>query len=191
MEGAFRGASNMVYGATDAPDLSGVTNMTGMFGGALAFDGNLSSWDVSGVTNMTGMFESAENFDGDISSWNVSSVTDMDSMFSGASVFNGDITAWNVSSVTDMDFMFLFAVAFDQDISDWDVSNVTDMEDLFIRFASSFSHNLGKWHITLDSTSIDLASGTTTIGTILPQNAWFANDVRLVRHRRDPRPRAL
>ena len=173
MEGAFQGASSMVYNATDAPDLSGVTNMTGMFGGATAFDGNLSSWDVSGVTDMANMFLSAENFDGDISSWNVSSVTDMDSMFSGASVFNGDITAWNVSSVTDMDFMFLFAVAFDQDISDWDVSNVTDMEDLYIRFASSFSHNLGKWHITLDSTSIDLASGTTTIGTILPQSAWF------------------
>ena len=176
MEGAFQGASNMVYGAADAPDLSGVTNMTGMFGGATAFDGNLSSWDVSGVTDMANMFESAENFDGDISSWNVSSVTNMDSMFSSASVFNGDITAWNVSSVTDMGFMFLFASAFDQDISDWDVSNVTDMEDLYFLFFNSFSHNLGKWHITLDSTSIDLASGTTTVGTLSPQNSWFAND---------------
>ena len=176
MEGAFQGASNMAYGAADAPDLSGVANMTGMFGGSSAFNGNLSSWDVSGVTDMANMFESAENFDGDISSWNVSSVTDMDGMFRGASVFNGDITAWNVSSVTNMKEMFLFAVAFDQDISGWDVSNVTDMEGLFLFFLNSFSHNLGKWHITLDSTSIDLASGTTTVGTLSPQNSWFASD---------------
>ena len=177
MEGAFQGASNMAYRAADAPDLSGVTNMTGMFNGSSAFDGNLSSWDVSGATNMSGMFWGAAAFDGDISSWNVSSVTDMDSMFSYASDFDGDITGWNVSSVTDMGFMFLFADAFDQDISGWDVSNVTDMEDLFFIFFPTFSHNLGKWHVTLDSTSIDLASGATTVGTISPQNSWLAENV--------------
>ena len=176
MEGAFLGASSMVYNATDAPDLSGVTNMTGMFGGASAFDGNLSSWDVSGVTDMNGMFEGAEAFDGDISGWNVSAVTNMDSMFSGAVAFNGDISGWNVSSVTDMGFMFFFADAFDQDISGWDVSNVTDMGGLFTFFGSAFSHNLGQWHITLNSTSIDLASGTTTVGTLSPQNSWFKDD---------------
>ena len=56
MKDAFRGAPNMVYNAADAPDLSGVTDMSGMFAGAVRFNGNLSAWNVSQVTDMSGMF---------------------------------------------------------------------------------------------------------------------------------------
>ena len=41
---SFQGAFNMVYNADDAPDLSGVADMTGMFGRASSFNGDLSSW---------------------------------------------------------------------------------------------------------------------------------------------------
>ena len=39
MENAFRGASNMEYRATDAPDLSRVTDMDSMFSFASDFNG--------------------------------------------------------------------------------------------------------------------------------------------------------
>ena len=59
MENAFSSTISMVYRATDAPDLSGVTSMGFMFGNAIAFNGNLSSWNVSSVTDMGGMFLAA------------------------------------------------------------------------------------------------------------------------------------
>ena len=99
MEYAFCGAFNMVYAATDVPDLSRVTDMSQMFRGTTAFNGDISSWDVSSVTDMSGMFTDSTAFNGDISSWDVSSVTYMADMFSGASSFNQPLNDWDVSSV--------------------------------------------------------------------------------------------
>ena len=106
MESAFSGASGMIYNATDAPDLSRVTDMSDMFDGAIAFNGDLSSWNVSRVADMSGMFDGAFSFNGDLSSWDVSQVTDMSGMFTYTNSFNGDISEWNVSNVRDMSEMF-------------------------------------------------------------------------------------
>ena len=141
---AFEGASNMVYRATDVPDLSKVTSTSYMFLGATAFNGNLASWNVSSVTNMSGMFSRATSFNGDLSSWNVSSVNDMNGMFDGASDFNGDLSAWNVSSVTDMGNMFDGATAFNQ--------------------------NLGNWYVVPDSVSIAWTDVPGIVGSISAQN---------------------
>ena len=73
--------------ARDLPDLTGVTNMGGMFAGASAFQSDLSQWNVSSVTNMGGMFQGASAFQSDLSQWNVSSVTYMGCMFNRASAF--------------------------------------------------------------------------------------------------------
>ena len=54
-----------------------VTNMSGMFQGAAAFNGDLSGWDVRNVTNMRDMFEDAAAFNGDLSGWDVRNVTNM------------------------------------------------------------------------------------------------------------------
>ena len=147
MAGAFYGCSNLTIPATDAPDLTGVTDISLMFASATSFNGDISSWNVSNVTTMEGMFESASSFNGDISSWNVSNVTTMQSMFYEASSFNQDISAWNVSNVTDMSEMFASATSFNQDISSWNVSNVTDMQYMFFE-ASSFNQNLGIWNVS-------------------------------------------
>ena len=57
MAGAFYGADNMIYNATDVPDLSSVTDMSYMFFDTLGFSsGDLSGWNVSGVTDMRSMF---------------------------------------------------------------------------------------------------------------------------------------
>jgi surface protein len=168
----FNGCSNMVYNATDIPNMTSVTSMIGMFRGCSLFNGDITLWDVSNITNMSSMFQGASIFNQDISSWNVSSVNNMHSMFRdalqfnqpignwnvssannmsimfyGAASFNQDISSWNVSSVNTMWYMFRGATAFNQDIGSWIVSAVTNMEQMFFS-ASSFNQNLGAWNVS-------------------------------------------
>ena len=194
MDRAFYGAKNMVYHATDVPNLSGVTDMGSMFISNIAFNGDLSDWDVSSVTDMAYMFSSAVVFNGDLSDWDVSSVTDMSNMFSTAVVFNGDLSDWDVSSVTDMSNMFSTAFSFNSDLSGWDVSSVTSMSHMFstassfnsdlsgwdvssvtnmydmFSNASFFRQNLGYWYVVLNNTSIRADDTSNVVGTISAQN---------------------
>ena len=172
MNSAFAGAENMVYNATDAPDLSSVTTTRSMFRRADAFNGAIGGWDVSAVTDMSSMFNDAATFDQDIGGWDVSAVTDMGfmfrradafngaigewdvsavtnmrRMFDGADAFNGAIGGWDVSAVTDMRFMFDGADAFNGAIGEWDVSAVTDMRRMFT-FATSFDQDIGGWDVS-------------------------------------------
>ena len=172
MRSAFEGASNMVYEATDAPDLSRVTDMFRMFRDAASFNGDISSWDVSSVTDMSGMFWDADSFNQPIGGWDVSSVTDMSGMFWDADSFNQPIGGWDVSSVTDMTVMFVDADSFNQPLNNWDVSSVTDMSGMFSG-AYSFNQNLGFWYITM----IDLAvsNDERMVGNIVAQNLVLTN----------------
>ena len=148
MSNAFAGASNMIYNATDTPDLSLVTDMSDMFQRATSFDGDLSSWDVSSVTDMSTTCSRATSFNqATLNSWDVSSVTDMSDMFRSATSFNGDLSSWDVSKVTDMSNMFQRATSFNGDLSSWDVSKVTDMAEMFI-FATSFNQPLNSWDVS-------------------------------------------
>ena len=147
MNGAFGRAANMVYHATNTPNLSGVTDMTYMFFNAISFDGDLSSWNVSGVTDMSGMFRDTTSFNGNLSAWDVSRVTDMDNVFHGATSFNGDLSSWNVSGVTDMDSMFFETRSFNGNLSAWNVSGVTDMSAMF-HDAASFNGDLSAWDVS-------------------------------------------
>ncbi|MBU0494488.1 MAG: DUF285 domain-containing protein [Chloroflexi bacterium] len=147
MSRAFYGCSNLVGNAPDAPDLSGVTDMSDMFTGASAFDGNIGGWDVSSVTNMSCMFLSASAFNQDIGGWDVSHVTDMYGTFAFATAFNGDIGAWDVSNVTGMQAIFYGASAFNQDIGGWDTGSVTTMSNMF-QEATSFNQDLSTWDVS-------------------------------------------
>lgn len=78
------------------------------------------------VTDMSGLFSGAlefNTFDADIRSWDVSNVTTMENMFF-LSLFNKPIGVWDVSKVTNMSGMFWAAQNFNQDLSAWDVANV-------------------------------------------------------------------
>ena len=174
LHGAFRGASNMVYRATDAPDLSRVTNMYAMFSRATSFNGDISSWDVSSVTGMSDMFYGATSFNGDISGWDVSSVTDMSGMFQGADSFNQPLNTWDVSSVTDMSGMFRNAASFNQDLSTWDVSSVTDMSKM-LRGASSFNQPLNTWDVSSVIDMSEMLSGASSFNQ--PLDTWDVSSV--------------
>jgi surface protein len=138
-------------------DVSNVTNMSGMFygavtGSATAFNQPIGDWDVSNVTNMSGMFYGATAFNQPIGDWDVSSVTDMSAMFlssaliSDVNAFNQPIGNWNVSNVTDMSNMFSYARNFNQNISIWDVSYVNNMSNMF-GAATAFNQNLSTWSV--------------------------------------------
>ena len=174
MSGAFDGASNMVYNATDAPDLSGVTDMSYMFFGASSFNGDLSSWDVSKVTNMESMFRSAFSFNQPLNDWDVSAVTDMSSMFDSATAFDGDLSSWDVSAVTNMNRMFHTASSFNQTISSWDVSAVTDMLRMFYE-ASDFNQPLNDWDVSSVSEMGSMFYQAADFNQ--PLNAWDVSSV--------------
>src|SRR5690606_3459023 len=169
MRFAFRGCDEISIDAEDAPDLSQVTDMWGMFWGssinqninhwnlsnvtnignlfrdAKLFDQPLDQWDVSNVTNMPQVFMNAESFNQDIGSWDVSKVTNMGSMFNGAISFNQNIGPWNVENVTQMHYMFFGATNFNQDIGQWDVGNVINMSFMF-RGATNFNQPIDGWN---------------------------------------------
>lgn len=146
MERAFMGCVNMVYKATDSPDLTLVKSLTNMFANAKAFNANLNDWDVSGVLKMDGTFAGATNFNGDISKWDVGNVSDMTYMFYNASSFNVDISEWNVANAKHMKRMFSSASKFNADLSNWTVSNVTDMSQMFSN-ATEFNANISNWNV--------------------------------------------
>ena len=179
---AFDGAANMVYRATDAPDLSGVTDMTYMFFNAASFDGDLSYWNVSGVTDMSGMFRDTTSFNGNLSAWDVSRVTDMDNVFHGATSFNGDLSSWNVSGVTDMDSMFFETRSFNGNLSAWDVSGVTGMFAMF-HDAESFNGNLSAWDVSRVIDMTGMFHGATSFnGDISAWDVSMVTDMRTMFH---------
>ena len=126
--GYFYGCSNLItIGGTF--DLTGTTNFSSMFRecSSLTSVNGIGLWDTSSVTDMSGMFGSATAFNQDISSWDVSSVYGMNAMFLGATSFNQPLNYWNVSNVSYMSNMFTYATSFNQDISGWNVSSVIYM----------------------------------------------------------------
>ena len=173
MENAFYGADNMAYNAADSPDLSTVTDMSGMFRGASSFNGNLSSWDVSAVTDMSSMFDGATSFDQPLNAWDVSSVTNMNAMFRSASSFNHPLNDWDVSSVNSMNSMFQ-TTSFDQHLNSWNVSSVNSMNDMF-NDASSFNQPLNSWDVSSVTTMFRMFNNAVSFNQ--PLNSWDVSSV--------------
>ncbi len=171
MSNAFKGCTALTVPAVDSPDLSNVTDMSGMFFNCVSidqpvnhwdvititdmsalfyngysFDQPLDNWDVSNVTAMSGMFFNAHQFNQDISNWDVSKVESMVGMLQGADRFNQPIGSWDVSNVTTMERMFLGANVFDQPLDNWDVGSVTTMFGMFRD--SPFNQDISSWNIT-------------------------------------------
>ena len=125
-ENSFSGCYSLSnYSATDAPDLSNVTNMNGAFQKMDLFNSNINSWDVSNVTDMGGAFYDTDSFNQDLSSWNVSNVTSMRLMFTnfGSSAFNQNLSSWDINQVTNMqDFLkgaTLSTINYDATLISW------------------------------------------------------------------------
>ncbi|MEO2053214.1 MAG: BspA family leucine-rich repeat surface protein [Allomuricauda sp.] len=144
MESAFMGCLNMIYTASDKPNLSMVTSMATMFANAKKLNADFIDWNVDNVIDMSGLFANATNFNGDISSWNVGNVKNMSYMFNNADSFNGNINGWDVESVTKMQYMFAGASSFNGDLSEWSVVNLNNVEAMFAS-AKNFNGDISGW----------------------------------------------
>ncbi|MEP5365986.1 MAG: BspA family leucine-rich repeat surface protein [Reichenbachiella sp.] len=162
MQGAFYGCENLMYNATDVPNLTQVTDLSYMFRGINGFNEDISTWDVSQVIDMSYLFQST-SFNQDISEWDVSHVTDMAYMFQLSS-FNQDISAWDVSSVTKMDDMFSYS-SFNQNINAWDVSSVESLRGTFSW--CKFNQDLSSWNV----------ENVTSFNSMFYNNTKFNQDI--------------
>ena len=154
-DAAFDNCTNLDVSATDAPTIT-TTSLKRLFRGCTSLTTpDFTNWDVSGVTNMEGVFTGCTNFNGDVSTWDVSNVTSfgvnnagtVSAMFWGCTVFNGDITAWDTSSAISFYSMFYYASAFNQDISGWNTANATNFYQMF-NGATAFNQNLSSWDVS-------------------------------------------
>jgi uncharacterized repeat protein (TIGR02059 family) len=175
LSGAFQDAANMTITAVDAPDLSGVTNLSSLFSGATSFNAPIDHWNVSRVTNMSNLFFNASSFNQPLDSWDVRQVTDMSNLFAGASAFNNNISSWNTSQVTTMASMFANAVSFGSDIIPrWDTSRVTDMSNMFLG-ASAFNDDLSSWNTGAVTTLQGMFQGAASFQA--PIGSWDVGQV--------------
>ena len=128
---AFKDYPNMDVTATDVPDLSACQDVNYMFSGCESLvnaNGSISGWQTANVTNMSGMFYGATAFNKPLN-WNTANVTNMESMFYGAAAFNQPLN-WNTANVTNMANMFASATSFNQPLN-WNTANVTNMGGMF------------------------------------------------------------
>lgn len=174
MENAFINSYELIINATDAPDLSQVESLKGMFNSCQAMNQSIDHWDVSNVTDMSEMFANAQSFNQPLNSWDVSNVTNMNSMFSYAYRFNQPIGNWNVGNVIDMATMFEKASDFDQDISAWDTSNVTTFKRIFAD-AERFNQPLNSWDTGNVTNMEEVFSNATKFNQ--PLGAWNVSNV--------------
>jgi surface protein len=150
MNNAFEGASRLKVLATDAPDLTYVTDLSSMFRNCDSFNESINHWDVTTITDMNHMFAGAYTYDKPLDNWEVKNVTTMAGMFFGGVInssgfgrsdFDQDISGWNVEKVEDMTNMFAHASTFNRNLTAWNVANVKDMRGMFWA-ATSFNGDL-------------------------------------------------
>ena len=183
MGDAFYGCINLESSASDKPDLSGVTDISGMFANASTFNSNINDWDVDNVTDMNSMFFYATSFNQPLNNWDVDNVTDMSYMFCNANSFNQPLDSFNVSSAIEMYNMFNSAHSFNQPINSWDVSNVENMLSMFAS-ATSFNQPLDNWDVSnvtnmywmfADATSFNQNLGDWNIENVTAMDTMFLN----------------
>jgi hypothetical protein len=149
--------------------------MVGAFGGAAAFNQDISSWNVANVVSLNAMFSNCTTFNQPIGGWNVARVTRIDTLFwsdvgGPSSAFNQDLSRWNTASVcptprlvgvsgallrasyavcwqvTTLDSTFQRMSTFNQNIAGWNVASVTSINQAFSG-ATSFNVNIGGWNV--------------------------------------------
>ncbi|WP_291720738.1 BspA family leucine-rich repeat surface protein, partial [Bernardetia sp.] len=167
MEAAFKGCTNLTTigaGATNVPNLGGVSTMWEMFQGCTNFVGdiNMNSWDVSGVQTFARAFQDASIFNQPLDNWDVSSGTTFGRMFDGASSFNQDLTwSFNTSTLVNLNMQGMFedATAFNGDVSGW---NTERFRNLFFMFTNSpnFDQDLSSWNVENVNNMTEMLRGT-------------------------------
>ncbi|MCB0550270.1 MAG: BspA family leucine-rich repeat surface protein [Lewinellaceae bacterium] len=178
MANAFYGCANLTSSATDAPNLSSVTDCSYMFSECTVFNGPIGNWNTGSVTNMSLMFSGAAAFNQPIGSWNTANVTDMSGMFFDAGSFNQPIGSWNTNNVTNMNSLFAYAGAFNQPIGSWNTASVTDMGSMF-KEAAAFNQPIGGWNTANVTSMAYMFEGAASFDQ--PIGSWATGSVTFMR----------
>jgi len=96
---AFYGVSNCDWTATDFPNWSNVTRMSGTFRSS-SFNGNLTNWDFSNVTRIDVAFFGSSSYTGvGLGSIDVGSVTNFSLAIRDTNV-DQNLSSWDITSAT-------------------------------------------------------------------------------------------
>nr|SPS05235.1 exported protein of unknown function [Candidatus Nitrotoga fabula] len=178
-DSAFYGCANLTVPATDAPNLSGVTNMRFMFYGT-SLNNPVNHWDISNIENMQYLFRGTP-FNQPLDNWNTSNVTNLLHTFAFATSFNQPLNMWNTSKVTDMGWTFYNATSFNQPLDNWDTSNVTRMTIMFgsAKYSNhqptTFNQPLDNWDTSNVTQMNAMFSNNSSFNQTL--NAWNVSKV--------------
>ena len=132
----FAGVDNIVdsggNGNLDTWDMSSVTNISGLFTGALDLDANISAWSSTLQTgiDMSRLADGANEGDGNdylrlnLSDWDVSD-SNCSKMFANTGSMRGNLYNWNFSTSTNATEMFANAEFTLANVDGWNMSNLT------------------------------------------------------------------
>lgn len=164
-------------------DLRGVTNCSQMFLNSNVTRSGLNDWNVSGVTNMNGMFNGGADFmTANLSNWDISKVTNFTNFMSRGGSLNAGgnasirIDNWSIASGANLTTMFGDPVAskfvslsgwsfggnsayrmfgnsnynytlcgLNCDLSSWNTSGIVDMNRMFDSCGNLSIGNISNW----------------------------------------------
>ncbi|MBF0976304.1 MAG: BspA family leucine-rich repeat surface protein, partial [Bacteroidetes bacterium] len=117
-EYAFYYCPNLDVVATDAPDLSAVTNMTYMFQNCtgLTFNNSINSWDARNVTDMNGMFYNASAFNQSIGGMKLKASVNMTQILYNTAIdcsnLSATIAGWKAQAQNDSNLKSVYLNSF-------------------------------------------------------------------------------
>jgi surface protein len=195
--------SSMLSGATifnqnlGGWNVTRVTNMAGLLGGATAFNNSGSSdinnWRPISCSNFSSMFSSATAFNQPVGNWTIGTGSqipltgiNMSSMFNNADAFNQNIGAWNVEKVTNMNGMFANTLLFNNsgssDINNWRPISCSAFNSMF-QSATAFNQPIGNWPLSASSinmsrmfqsaTNFNQDIGSWNVGSVTDMSVMF------------------
>jgi surface protein len=155
---AFINCSNINITATNAPNLSNLTDLDFMFRDCTSLTGlNVSNWNLSTVTTVRAMFYGCSSLTTlEVSNWDISNVTRMDFMFRDCTLLTSlNVTNWNVSNVLNMSNIFRNCDNFNQSLSNWNINNVSIFTSFMLSATglstANYDATLIGWEATLQA----------------------------------------
>lgn len=147
LAGMFANSTATSYSGLDAWDVSSVTDMTGIFKGAVNFNQNLSAWNTTSVASLQDAFNGCAKYNQPMGTWKTSNCRSFKNMFYGCSIFNQDLSTWDTIRVNDFSQMFMNAVAFNGNVSKWNTQSGNNFTSMFEN-ATVFNIDISKWVMT-------------------------------------------
>jgi len=124
---------------------------TAAYDAMMATYGPLATWDLSGVTDLSYLFGSWPTFAEDVSGWNVSNVRNMQGIFEGCRRFDSELNDWDVGQCEDFRSAFERCETFDRTLVNWRVRESGKSFSRMFSDCSRFNQDLRAWRLGLET----------------------------------------